>query len=85
MGLRNGNEMLSHAMVFQQQIRRKQKESAGRKWTWETYLPGPISTEDAELVMAIAGCWCYDPSEDSVRFYTNQNHPNWTGIRQPFF
>lgn len=75
---------VSYAIIFQQQIRRKQEES-GANWTWEAYLPGPISTEEAETIMGIAGCWCYDPSENSVRFYTNQNHPSWIRARQLYF
>ena len=78
MGLFEVNQMISHAMNFQQQIRRKQEESKDRSWTWEAYLPGPISSEDVELIMAIAGCWCCDPAMESVRFYVNQNHPNWS-------
>jgi len=54
------------------------KRTSGN-WTWEKYLPGPISSEDADIIMRLAGCWCYDPSADQVRFYTNQNHPSHGG------
>lgn len=74
-------KILANATVFQRQIRRKQAE-AGCSWTWEAYFPGPLSKEEAELIMAIAGCWCDDPSEENVRFYTNQNHPRWSFARQ---
>ena len=45
------------------------KRTSGN-WTWEKYLPGPISSEDADIIMRLAGCWC---------FYTNQNHPSHGG------
>ena len=61
-------------MVFQRQIRQKQIEAHGRKWQWETLIPGPLSMEEAELIMSIAGCWCNDPSKECVKFYSNQNH-----------
>lgn len=72
------SKMVSYAMIYHQQIRKIKEESNGRNWEWEIYLPEPISTEEAELIMGIAGCWCDDPSEGSRRFYTNQNHPSWS-------
>lgn len=69
--------LASHGIAFQEQIRRKRRAADGGMWTWEGYLPGPMSVEDASIVCRIAGCWCYDPSKDSVKFYTNQNHTEW--------
>ena len=78
-------DAVSYAMIFQRQIRKKQEESGGKDWTWEVYLPGPIAEEEAEIIMGIAGCWCDDSSEDSVRFYTNQSHPSWIRERHLYF
>ncbi len=68
------------AMAFKKQIYKVMKASAGGNWRWEDYIPGPISNKDAEIIMRIAGCWCEDPSEGNVRFYTNQNHETWRCI-----
>ena len=81
----NYKNTIAYAMVFQQQIRKAQMEYGGSDWTWESYLPGPMSREEAELVMGIAGCWCYDLSEENVKFYTNNNHPKWSGVRHSFY
>jgi len=77
-------QLVSYAVIFQRQIRKIQMESFGENWTWENYMEGPISSEDAELVMGIAGCWCEDASKQSVKFYTNQSHPSWLRERQVF-
>lgn len=74
----NFRTAVSYGLMFHQQIRRKKVEAFGLNWNWKNYLPGPISYEDAELIMGIAGCWCYDPTGKNVKFYTNQNHPKWS-------
>ena len=75
-------DLVSYAIIFQRQIRRIKDESLGTDWMWENYIEGPISSEDAELIMGIAGCWCEETTNKSVRFYTNQNHPSWLRERQ---
>ena len=54
-----------------------QKRMAGRRWTWERYLPGPMSASQASRIAELAGCWVCDPGENPVRFYCNANHPRW--------
>ena len=81
----NFSDAVSYGMIFHQQIRQQQEQAYGSKWSWERLLPGPIDDEEAQTIMGIAGCWCYDPREDEVRFYTNQNHPSWSRIRQPLY
>ena len=48
------------------------------EWRWEKSLPGPLSYEEVTTIATIGGCWCDEPSAaegESVRFYSNQNHP----------
>ena len=77
----NYADAVSYGMIFHQQIRQKQELAYGSRWNWECYLPGPIDDEEAQMIMGIAGCWCYDPKAEEVRFYTNQNHPSWSRAR----
>ena len=76
------NSALSQGIVFQQDIR--QQVTPGAAWNWERFLPGPISREDAEMIMAISGCECDDCTKDTIRFYTDQNHPAWSDVRMTF-
>lgn len=69
--------VVSQAIVFQQQIFRKQEEANGDCWAWENYFPSTLSVEEKELIMGIAGCWCEDSSKGSIRFYSNEKHPAW--------
>ncbi len=71
------NEMLKKAMEFFCQISDIQKNARGGKWYWEAFVPGPISYQEMRVITEIAGCWCYDPAVEKVKFYTNQNHTNW--------
>ena len=68
------------AVQIREQISNAQIGASGKRWSWEGYLPGPMSNEDADAIMRIAGCWCEDPSARKVRFYTNQNHNEWMGF-----
>ena len=38
--------VVSHAIVFQQQIFRKQEEAKEDSWSWENYLPNTLSIEE---------------------------------------
>ncbi|MBR6383081.1 MAG: hypothetical protein IKS56_03760 [Lachnospiraceae bacterium] len=69
---------VSYAIVFQQQIFRKQEEANEKSWKWETYFPRTLSNEEIELIMGIAGCWYEeDESNDRIRFYSSEKHPAW--------
>lgn len=57
-------------------------ERTGENWRWEKRISGPLSVEDVSTITRMAGCWCDSLSADegeSIRFYTNQNHPNHGG------
>ena len=79
------SDAVSYGMLFHQQIRQQQLQALGSKWNWERYLPGPIADDEVQMIMGIAGCWCYDPRVEEVKFYTNQNHPSWSRIREPVY
>ena len=82
--MNNGSKnVFAQALSLRQQISEKKRSSNGN-WYWECYLPGPISFEDTETIMRMAGCWCEDNDVPKVRFYTNQNHSNWAGFSQMF-
>ena len=77
------SKMVSYGMVFHQQIRRTMETAKDKEWEWENCLPGPISKEERELVMAIAGCWCVEHKNGCIRFFTTNKHPCWSLLRQP--
>jgi len=70
-------DLFQKAMEFYYQINEACKNSKNGKWYWEAFIPGPISYEDMRIITEIAGCWCYSLQDENIKFYTNQNHPNW--------
>ena len=64
-------------MAFRTEIQSTQSVNRGLKWTWERYVDGPLSTSFVNTVCDTAGCWCYDNTSTSVKFYTNSNHNHW--------
>ncbi len=52
------------------------------KWSWEKYIPGPLSESEVSTIASLAGCWTdYGSAQagEQVRFFTNQNHPSHGG------
>lgn len=64
------------AMRFRMEIS-DEKGKGYRNWSWEHFVPGPLDAEECDFISKVAGCWYYDNRADSVRFYTNHNHPMW--------
>ncbi|MBQ6026431.1 MAG: hypothetical protein IJL20_12560 [Lachnospiraceae bacterium] len=76
---------LSYGMVFHQQIRRAKEAANDKNWEWENCLPDPMTAEECELVMAIAGCWSKpNPKNGCTKFFTDQRHPFWAELHQPY-
>lgn len=51
-------------------------------WKWERRIPGPLNSEEVEIICRMAGCWADYPSAqagETVRFYSNQYHPSHGG------
>lgn len=51
-------------------------------WKWEKRVSGPLSWEDVNTITQMAGCWSDYPSAnegESIKFYTNHNHPDHGG------
>ena len=71
--------MMDAMQVGMQMFQEIEARRTRGNWTWQKYLPGPISYEDIYILTRVAGCWCDDPSADNIRFYTNQNHPSHGG------